>query len=186
MCASSRLFRLLAPPQFIQTFAINTNRQFGTGFTVPLRVPNWMLSHQTRSQNCRNQVMVFWHYWSSADVRILPLLRTKRLFKLRIGGVHQRKKPAATDGPKLFLTMGTHALLVSSAWELSRMGLLKSLATRDELLSYERQGEAPVEGEWAKTAHLDDDSDPLSAARGAVLGVALGSIIWTVILWALL
>ncbi len=66
------------------------------------------------------------------------------------------------------------------------MGLLKSLATRDELLSYERQGEAPVEGEWAKTAHLDDDSDPLSAARGAVLGVALGSIIWTVILWALL
>ena len=82
--------------------------------------------------------------------------------------------------------MGTHALLVSSAWELSRMGLLKSLATQDELLSYERQGEAPVEGEWAKTAHLDDDSDPLSGARGVMWGVVLGSLIWAVILWALL
>ncbi len=66
------------------------------------------------------------------------------------------------------------------------MGLLKSLATQDELLSYERQGEAPVDGEWAKTAHLHDDSAPLSAARGVVLGVVLGGVIWAVILWVLL
>ncbi len=39
--------------------------------------------------------------------------------------------------------------------------------------------------EIAPTAGVDD-SDPLNAARGAVLGVALGSIIWAVILWVLL
>jgi hypothetical protein len=31
--------------------------------------------------------------------------------------------------------MGDHALLVSLAWELSKMGLLKRIATQDELLS---------------------------------------------------
>ena len=66
------------------------------------------------------------------------------------------------------------------------MGLLERTPTQDELLSHETQSEAPAEGEWAKTAHLDDDSDPLSAARGVAVGVLLGGIIWGVILWALL
>ncbi len=66
------------------------------------------------------------------------------------------------------------------------MSLVEQTPTQDELLSHEAQNEAPAEGEWAKTAHLDDDSDPLSAARGVVFGVLLGGIIWAVILWALL
>ena len=39
--------------------------------------------------------------------------------------------------------------------------------------------------EIAPTAGIDD-IDPLNAARGAVFGVALGSIVWAVLLWALL
>ena len=66
------------------------------------------------------------------------------------------------------------------------MGLLNRLATRDELFPHETQSEMPVESEWAKTTHLDDNSDPLSAARGAVWGMFLGGIIWAVILWVLL
>ena len=31
-----------------------------------------------------------------------------------------------------------------------------------------------------------EDCDPLNAAKGAVLGVALGSMIWVALLWALL
>ncbi len=65
------------------------------------------------------------------------------------------------------------------------MGLLERTPTQDELLSHETQSEAPAVGEWAKPAQLDDDSDPLSAARGVAVGVLLGGIIWGVILWAL-
>ncbi len=65
------------------------------------------------------------------------------------------------------------------------MGLLKNLTTQEELLFHERQSEAPVEGGWAKTADLGDDSDPLSGARGAVWGVILGSIVWAAFLWTL-
>ena len=41
---------------------------------------------------------------------------------------------------------------------------------------------------WEKLLEdaLDDDRDPLSAARGMSLGVVLGSIMWAVILWVLL
>jgi hypothetical protein len=53
-------------------------------------------------------------------------------------------------------------------------------------LGSKAEEKAPTTGERSKIAELVDDSDPLSAARGAVLGVALGSIVWAVILWALL
>ncbi len=75
-------------------------------------------------------------------------------------------------------------------WSLQRgnfqMGLVERTPTQVELLSHETQSEMPVESEWAKTAHLDDASDPLSAARGAVWGVLLGGIIWAVVLWVVL
>ena len=66
------------------------------------------------------------------------------------------------------------------------MSLLERTPTQDELLSGGTPSEAPAVGEWAKAANLDDDSDPLSAARGAMWGVVLGGIIWAVILWVLL
>ena len=66
------------------------------------------------------------------------------------------------------------------------MGLVERTPTQDELLPHETQSEMPVESEWEKTVDLDDDSDPLSAARGAVWGVFFGGILWAVILWVLL
>ncbi len=51
------------------------------------------------------------------------------------------------------------------------MGLLNRSATQEELLSHETQSEELADSEWVKTVHLDDDSDPLSAARGVVWGV---------------
>ena len=66
------------------------------------------------------------------------------------------------------------------------MGLVERTPTQDELLSRGTQSEAPAEGEWVKAAHPDDARDPLSAARGVVVGVLLGGIIWAVVLWALL
>jgi hypothetical protein len=45
---------------------------------------------------------------------------------------------------------------------------------------------APTTGEEPKLVEPSSDFDPLNAARGAVFGVALGSIFWAVLLWALL
>ena len=67
-----------------------------------------------------------------------------------------------------------------------RMGLVEQTPTQDELLSHETQNQAPAEGDWAMTAHLDDDGDPLSAARGVAWGVLLGGAMWAIILWVLL
>ena len=47
----------------------------------------------------------------------------------------------------------------------------------------------PVSGGFLsldRTTYLDDESDPLSAVNGVAFGVALGGLIWAVILWALL
>lgn len=45
---------------------------------------------------------------------------------------------------------------------------------------------APTAGEEPKLVEPSREFDPLNAARGAVFGVALGSILWVVLLWALL
>ena len=66
------------------------------------------------------------------------------------------------------------------------MGLLDSPATHEELLYYERQYSLPLESDWTRSAGLDGDGDPLSAAKGIILSAALGSSAWALILWALL
>ena len=66
------------------------------------------------------------------------------------------------------------------------MGLLKRPATHDDMLVYEGRSNAPDDGPSTKVAATDDGGDPLSAARGAILGVVMGGIIWAVVLWVLL
>ena len=53
-------------------------------------------------------------------------------------------------------------------------------------MSYERNSEAPAKDSRGIIAGLRDDSNRLAAARGVMLGTALGSIICAVILWVLL
>jgi len=66
------------------------------------------------------------------------------------------------------------------------MSLVEQTPIQDELLSHEAQNIAPAESEWAKTAHPDNDGDPISAARGVVWGVLLGGVFWAIVLWVLL
>lgn len=66
------------------------------------------------------------------------------------------------------------------------MGLLKRPATHDDMLVYEGRRTAPDDGPTTKIVATDDGGDALSAARGTVLGVVLGALIWAVVLWALL
>lgn len=65
------------------------------------------------------------------------------------------------------------------------MGQLNHLAAEEELFSSEWSTIAPANGECYETTDLDDRGDPLSAARGIVLGTLLGCGIWGVILWLL-
>ncbi len=66
------------------------------------------------------------------------------------------------------------------------MGLVERTPTQDELLSHETQSEAPAEDSMGLIAGLRDDSDRLAAARGIMIGMVLGIILWAVILWVLL
>ena len=68
---------------------------------------------------------------------------------------------------------------------VQNMGLLDSPATQEALLCYERQYNLPLKSDWTRAAYLADDGDPLGAARGIILAVALGSSAWALILWAL-
>ena len=65
------------------------------------------------------------------------------------------------------------------------MGPLDRPAAREGLLSYRRRSEAPAEGERTEFANLYGD-DPLAAAKGAVIGVLWGAVLWAVILLVLL
>ena len=58
--------------------------------------------------------------------------------------------------------------------------------SRSSHLGSKNEEIALTAGERSKIAAPTIQDDPLSSARGAVFGVALGSIIWAVLLWALL
>jgi hypothetical protein len=66
------------------------------------------------------------------------------------------------------------------------MGLPKRSTAQDELFSYGWEIKASTKGERPGSDDLLDDSDPIGAARGMVLGVFFGAIIWGVILSVLL
>ena len=66
------------------------------------------------------------------------------------------------------------------------MSLVEQTPTQDELLSHETQSEAPAEDSMGLIAGLRDDSNRLAAARGIMIGMVLGIILWAVILWVLL
>jgi len=66
------------------------------------------------------------------------------------------------------------------------MGQLQRLEAEDEILFREWLGQVSAKPDPAQPFDLADDGDPLSAARGAVWGVILGSIMWSAILWGLL
>ncbi len=66
------------------------------------------------------------------------------------------------------------------------MSLVEQTPTQDELLSHETPSEAPAEDSMGLIAGLRDDSNRLAAARGIMIGMVLGIILWAVILWVLL
>lgn len=68
----------------------------------------------------------------------------------------------------------------------SQMGLSERSVTRDELLSDEQASRTPAGGARSGFDDPLDDSDPLRAAKGTVLGVILSGTLWAVILWAIL
>lgn len=64
------------------------------------------------------------------------------------------------------------------------MALLEPTATPD--LAYDWGGTAPADGERSTLDDRSNAGDPLNPARGMALAVALGSMMWAVILWGLL
>jgi hypothetical protein len=66
------------------------------------------------------------------------------------------------------------------------MGLQQRLEAGGESMSYDLLREQSTAHQMNWAVDLDDDCGPLSAARGIVLGVFLGSILWVAILWVLL
>lgn len=65
------------------------------------------------------------------------------------------------------------------------MGLLDRLIVHDQLHSRETRDEIPVVSEKTRNTFSPDRDDRRSAARGIVIGTALGMVVWAVILWGL-
>jgi len=65
------------------------------------------------------------------------------------------------------------------------MGLpLRSFA-QDDLVSLGQETKLPETEEWPKVIHIVGNGDPLSAARGVLLGVISGGILWGLIFWGI-
>ena len=66
------------------------------------------------------------------------------------------------------------------------MGLQIGLEAEGYLLPHDLRKGQSATGQIPQSIDLQDDSDPMRAARGTVIAVVLGSILWAAILWALL
>jgi len=65
------------------------------------------------------------------------------------------------------------------------MGLALRSVTQDDLVSHEQKTKIPETDEWPRVIHLVGDGGPSSAARGVLLGVVSGGIVWGLILWGI-
>ena len=66
------------------------------------------------------------------------------------------------------------------------MALVESAAIPERVLFYDRQCDLPADAESFKAADTGDAGGRSSAARGVLLAVLFGGLIWTAIIWALL
>ena len=65
------------------------------------------------------------------------------------------------------------------------MALPQRAAAHEDLVSYEPETNAPERERRRKDDHLLCERDPLSAARGVVLSVILGGLLWGLIIWGI-
>ena len=65
------------------------------------------------------------------------------------------------------------------------MGLPLRSVSQEELVSVEQETKVPETEEWPKVDHLVGDGDPLGAARGVLLGVISGGVLWGLIFWGI-
>ena len=65
------------------------------------------------------------------------------------------------------------------------MALPQRSVAHEDLVSYEPETNAPERDQQPELGHLLGERDPLSAARGVVLGVALGGLLWGLVIWGM-